>query len=203
MHAGFPCRCCRRCSCCSPQSVPLRSDYRADSQQIENEKNISPNTHTHTTHIHTAFRALFLPEKDHFWEALPMAVRCAAGPIGALLWNVGKFEKFAPGRQRWFVYSLRTLLAAAALMPVLMLAPGFTHQVFPDWCVCVRVSFSCSTTMAAQHVRTRAPWQMARGHGSLGRTRGVWIIGECILDRGLPLFRLEHSNLSHSSHVGL
>ena len=47
-----------------------------------------------------AFRALFLPA--HYWDVLPMALRCAAGPVGALVWNVGRLENFANGRQRWF-----------------------------------------------------------------------------------------------------
>ena len=32
-----------------------------------------------------AFRALLLPQ--HFWAALPMSARCAAGPLGALVWR--------------------------------------------------------------------------------------------------------------------
>ena len=57
-----------------------------------------------------SFRALLLPE--HYWSALPMAARSAAGPVGALAWKSAALEQRMPGRQRWFIYCLRTGLAA-------------------------------------------------------------------------------------------
>jgi hypothetical protein len=107
-----------------------------------------------------AFRALFLPA--HYWDVLPMALRCAAGPVGALVWNVGRLENFANGRQRWFIYSLRTLLALVGLIPVLILAPGFTHQVFPDWYTCqvtaVHVFVAVAIGLSAASLDYIWPW---------------------------------------------
>ena len=62
-----------------------------------------------------AIRALSLPE--HFWSVLPMAVQSAAGPLVALVWRSAALEQRMPGRQRWFIYALRTLLAASGRHP--------------------------------------------------------------------------------------
>ena len=81
-----------------------------------------------------AFRTHFLPV--YYWDVLPMTLWCVTDPVGALVWNVGRLENFANGRQRWFNLLAQNSARLKGLIPVLIFASGLTHQVFPDWYTC-------------------------------------------------------------------
>lgn len=103
-----------------------------------------------------SFRALLLPE--HLWTVLPMAARSAAGPVGALTWKSAALESRAPGRQRWFIYSLRTVLAATGEL----------------------ISLSCLTCNTVLHVKAIKPSSRESPSTVFHRVCvGIWPMHRC------------------------